>query len=84
MQQQVGQGRVQWSRHPQPDMLHLSSPCLPPPLLYPFPPPRFCTPTFPTASPSQIANKCGDFYQLIRSQPNEAWRTFAMLQVGVP
>ena len=31
--------------------------------------------------PLQTARKCADVFQLIRSQPSEVWRTFAMLQV---
>ena len=70
MQQQVGQGRVQWSRHPQPDMLPLPSiplviPISPSPLL---PPNSPCCLT-PLAPPSQAASKCVDVFQLIRLPP---------------
>ena len=42
----------------------------------------FLAPPSPAAPPfPQTARKCADVFQLIRSQPSEVWRTFAMLQV---
>ena len=34
-----------------------------------------------SATLEQTSRKCASIYQLIASQPSDAWRTFAMLQV---
>ncbi|GAX75254.1 hypothetical protein CEUSTIGMA_g2699.t1 [Chlamydomonas eustigma] len=36
-----------------------------------------------SATQDQTARKIGDVYQLIRAQPNDTWRTFAMLQFAI-